>query len=165
MAVHHTHNLARDLRIAFGSYKIRRASNDNNQHVVYCKRGDQSPLVNGGSSNVSISKSPATATKSSSTPKATTTSPWKLAKSYVCLNGLLTLFSTFIHLFSFPQQGNNFFDAWDFYTDSDPTHGAFQPNIIELFFSRWLAGLVDYVDEQTAVCSMIYCVQELKFEF
>jgi len=108
MAVHHTHNLARDLRIAFG---VIRASNDN-QHVVYCKRGDQSPLVNGGSGNVSISSS---ATQSSSTPKATTTatSPWKLFQSY---------------------QGNNFFDAWDFYTDSDPTH-----------------GLVDYIDQQTAM--------------
>lgn len=111
LAVHRTHSLARDLRIAFGGYMVRRASNDS-QHVVYCKRGDQSPLVHGGSGNVSITKSHATATKSSSTPKATTTSPWKLSKSY---------------------QGNNFFDAWDFFTGSDPTH-----------------GLVDYVDEQTA---------------
>lgn len=95
MAVHHTHNLARDLRIAFGGYLTRRASNDN-QHVVYCKRGDQSPLVDGGSGNVSISKSPATATRSSSTPKATSTSSWKLTKSYVCHNEfkLLTLFFT-----------------------------------------------------------------------
>ena len=93
MAVHHTHSLARDLRIAFGGSLIRRASNDN-QRVVYCKRGDQSPLVNGGAGNVSISKNPATATKSSSTPKATVTSPWKLDKSYVCHNGSLTLSST-----------------------------------------------------------------------
>jgi hypothetical protein len=111
MAVHHTHNLARDLRIAFGVYLIPRASSDN-QHVVFCKRGDQSPLLNGGSGNVSISKSPATATHSSSAPKATATSPWKLSTSY---------------------QGNNFFDAWDFFTGSDPTN-----------------GVVDYVDEQTA---------------
>ena len=83
MAVRHTHNLARDLRIAFrvGGNRIR-ASNGN-QNVVYCKRGDQSPLVNGpgGSGNVSSS-----ATRSSSTPKATATatSPWKLFQSYVC---------------------------------------------------------------------------------
>src|ERR1700734_1433984 len=90
MAIRHTHNLASDLRIAFGGYLIRRESSDN-QHVVYCKRGDQSPLLNGGSGgsgNVSAteltSKSHATATHSSSTPKATTTSPWKLDKSYVC---------------------------------------------------------------------------------
>ena len=160
MAIHRTHSLARDLRIAFGGYFIRRADN---QRVVYCKRGDQSPLVDGGSGNVSISKSPATATQSSSTPKSTTTSPWKLFKSYVCHNGLFLIL--YIYFSSFPQHGNNFFDAWDFYTDSDPTHGAFQPNIFGLFFSSWFAGLVNYVDEKTAVCSMIYRVQELKSEF
>jgi hypothetical protein len=96
IAVQHTHNLARDLRIAFG---VIRASNDN-QHVVYCKRGDQSPLVNGGSGNVSISSS-ATSTHSSSKPKATTTatSPWKLFQSYVCRIGAVGLVLYTIHSF------------------------------------------------------------------
>lgn len=84
MAVHHTHNLARDLRIAFG------LSRRDNHNVVYCKRGDQSPLVDGGGSgNIS---GHATATQSSSTPKATTTSPWKLSKSYVCRDEFLILY-------------------------------------------------------------------------
>jgi len=100
-AVRHTHNLARDLRIAFGGILLARASGDI-QQVVYCKRGNQSPLVNGngGSGNVSTTTSgstshPATATQSGSKPTATTTltSPWKLANSYVCYNGSLTSFS------------------------------------------------------------------------
>ena len=125
IAVHHTHNLARDLRIAFGGYFIRRA---NNKRVVYCKRAEQSPLVNGGPvdggpvdggpvdggpANVSSSKSHSTATQSSSTlkptptqssstPKPTPTSPWKLTNSYVRPIGLLTLFSTNIYFSFFP---------------------------------------------------------------
>ena len=94
MAVQHTHNLARDLRIVFNGYFLR-ARNDN-QRVVYCKRGDQSPLVNGGSGNVSSS---ATATQSGSTP--TVTSPWILSKSYVCHNGVAVLV-LYIFIFSFP---------------------------------------------------------------
>jgi len=105
-AVRHTHSLARDLRLVFRGLLIPRASS-NLQPVVYCKRGDQAPLVTGGPGNAT-----ATATKSSSVPTATPTSPWILANSY---------------------QGNNFFDGWDFFTASDPTH-----------------GLVDYVDENTA---------------
>lgn len=97
-AVRRTHNLARDLRIAFGGVLISRASGDA-QHVVYCKRGSQSPFVNGGGSgNVSTATSgvTATATQSGSNPTATTTaaSPWKLANAYVCHNALLTWFST-----------------------------------------------------------------------
>jgi len=102
-AIRHTHSLARDLRLVFDGFLVPRASS-NLQRVVYCKRGDQSPL---------ISSSP-TATTSGSTPTPTPTSPspWILANSY---------------------QGNNFYDGWDFFTGSDPTH-----------------GLVDYVDEDTA---------------
>jgi len=106
-AVRRTHNLARDLRIAFGGVLISRASGDV-QHVVYCKRGSQSPFVNGGggSGNVSTATSgvTATATQSGSNPTATTTaaSPWKLANAY---------------------QGANFFDGWDFFTSPDPTNG------------------------------------------
>jgi len=107
-AVHHTHSLARDLRLVFRGLLIPRASS-NLQPVVYCKRGDQSPFVHG---NASSALPPPTATKSSSAPTASATSPWKLANSY---------------------QGNDFFDGWNFFTASDPTH-----------------GLVDYVDEDTA---------------
>jgi len=107
-AVRQTHNLARDLRIAFGGLLRPRASGDT-QHVVYCKRGNQSPFVVGGSGNVSVTQSggtphPATPTQSGSKPTATTTptAPWKLANSY---------------------QGNNFYTGWDFFTSPDPTHG------------------------------------------
>jgi hypothetical protein len=84
-AVRQTHNLARDLRTVFGGFLIGRSSGDI-QRVVYCKRGDQSPLVNGGSGNVSATDSghPATTTQSNSQPTASATSPWKLANSYVC---------------------------------------------------------------------------------
>jgi len=114
------HNLARDLRTAFGGFLVPRASGDI-QHVVYCKRGNQSPFVNGDgvSGNVSTTTSggtshPTTTTQSGSKPTATTTptSPWKLANSY---------------------QGDNFYDGWDFFTSPDPTH-----------------GIVDFVDQNTA---------------
>lgn len=118
IAVHHTHKLARDLRIAFGGYFIRRTDN---KRVVYCKRAEQLPLINGGPniSFPSLSQSYTTATQTtaarttvarvttssslkptptqSSSPKptpTTPTSPWKLTNSYVCPIGLLTLFST-----------------------------------------------------------------------
>lgn len=113
IAVHHTHKLARDLRIAFGGYFIRRTDN---KRVVYCKRAEQLPLVNGGP-NISFPPFPqsySTATQTtvarvtttqsssrlkptptqSSSPKPTPTSPWKLTNSYVCPIGLLSLFST-----------------------------------------------------------------------
>jgi hypothetical protein len=77
--------------------------------------------------------------------------------------GLISLHNLFVS--SFPQQGNNFFDTWDFFTGSDPTHGAFQPNIIASFFSRWFAGVVDYIDEQTAVRTMIFVSKRIKSEF
>ena len=42
-----------------------------------------------------------------------------------------------LHIFSsFLQQGNKFFDTWDFFTDPDPTHGAFHPSTIGSFFSK-----------------------------
>ena len=81
-AVRQTHNLASDLRTAFTGFLIPRESGDI-QHVVYCKRGEQSPFVNGGSGNISAPKS-ATTTQSGSKPTASATSPWKLADSYVC---------------------------------------------------------------------------------
>ena len=99
IAVHHTHKLARDLRIAFGGYFIRRADS---QRAVYCKRTEQqSPLVNGTPVNVTITKLPPTSTQSGSTSKATPTptSPWKLSKSYVCPVGLLSSFSTYFFFF------------------------------------------------------------------
>lgn len=132
-AVRHTHSLARDLRLVFRGLLIPRASS-NLQPVVYCKRGDQAPLVSGGSGNAS--GLPATATKSGSVPTASAGSPWILANSYVCQNGLLTVCRIHSSLSSFLQQGNDFFDGWDFFTASDPTHGAFEPNIIKLFFFK-----------------------------
>lgn len=101
-AVRQTHNLARDLRIAFRGVLIPRASGDT-QHVVYCRQGTQVPFITKGPGNVTsggTSSFAATSTKSSSepTPTTTPTSPWKLANSYVCYNRLLAFIPSIIFL-------------------------------------------------------------------
>lgn len=48
-AVRHTHNLAQDLRIAFGGMLIPRAAVEQPNHVVYCKSGKQAPFGTGPS--------------------------------------------------------------------------------------------------------------------
>ncbi len=92
-AIWHTHNLAQDLRLAFGTMLVSRASVDQSDHVVYCKSGSQAPFSNsGGNTTSSGSASPtgstgqATSTKSGSSPTSTTTSaasPWNLVESHV----------------------------------------------------------------------------------
>lgn len=122
-AVHRTHNLARDLRVAFGGALASRAVPAKaSNRVVYCKPGKQGVLGGGHSSgggnttsSVGTSRGTATSTKTTATASPTTTSPsspWKVAASFA---------------------GNNFFDGWDFFTGSDPTQ-----------------GIVTYVDENTA---------------
>ena len=90
-AIWHTHNLAQDLRLAFGTMLVSRASVDQSDHVVYCKSGSQAPFSNSGG-NATSSASPtestgqATSTKSGSSPTSTTTSaasPWNLVESHV----------------------------------------------------------------------------------
>jgi len=116
-----THNLAKDLRVAFRGILVPRA--DSREHVVYCKPGKQVHFGggnNGGNTTATasisgISRHPAsTSTNPGSSPTASVlpSSPWKLVNTY---------------------EGTNFFDGWDFFTDPDPT-----------------LGIVDYIDENTA---------------
>ncbi|KDR85293.1 hypothetical protein GALMADRAFT_234074 [Galerina marginata CBS 339.88] len=125
-AARKTHNLAKDLRVAFGGILVPRA--DLSQHVVYCKPGKQVTFGSGTSTTVGSSGN-ATASASgtrhptstssklgsSPTPTSPASSPWRLVNSY---------------------QGSNFFDGWDFFTGGDPTE-----------------GIVDYIDENTARAS------------
>ncbi|KAH8834913.1 glycoside hydrolase family 16 protein [Flagelloscypha sp. PMI_526] len=129
-----THSIAHDLRVAFAGLLVRQASHRKRAKLTrrgqgvlsseYCTiaaknvnntasnegSNTHSP---GGNSDTSDQGPPpsynpsATATTFSDAPppSATATSKasnWKLAESH---------------------QGTSFFDGWDFYTDSDPTHG------------------------------------------
>ncbi|EIW65027.1 uncharacterized protein TRAVEDRAFT_25981 [Trametes versicolor FP-101664 SS1] len=121
--------LAKDLRRAFSGMLYEQELVSTNPQKVYCVSG--SSLTNGSGSNgtsdsssssspsgTSSARSSGTAQHSStaSSPAATSTgsssSPWKVFKSY---------------------QGDTFFDGWDFFTTSDPTHGN-----------------VDFIDRNTA---------------
>ncbi|KAF9458752.1 concanavalin A-like lectin/glucanase domain-containing protein [Collybia nuda] len=129
-AVGHTRSLARDLRVAFGGILVSQP-NPPSQHVVYCRPGRPggSPAItNGGAGNTTTTGTPGTpsgssrpnsgsTTRSSSTrPQPTgkppASSPWKIVQTY---------------------EGESFFNGWDFFTGSDPTH-----------------GIVQYVDQNTA---------------
>ncbi|KAJ7693546.1 concanavalin A-like lectin/glucanase domain-containing protein [Mycena rosella] len=114
-----TTSLARDLRVAFGGVLPRSEA----QHVIYCKNsagslagsasGSAAPSGNssgsgsgsssGRSGSTTKKASTATATGTGSAAGATATSAWHLTQSYA---------------------GSNFFDGWDFWSTSDPTHGA-----------------------------------------
>ncbi|PFH54734.1 glycoside hydrolase family 16 protein [Amanita thiersii Skay4041] len=115
-AVAHTHNLARDLRVAFSGILLSRADGPQKQQVLYCRasgRGGNTNNTDGGSggtnhtahSTVSGSTS-STGTKTSSgssaTPTAPVSSPWKLVETH---------------------KGSSFFDGWSFFVGGDPTHG------------------------------------------
>jgi hypothetical protein len=94
-AVHRTHNLARDLRLAFGGALASRAvSAKASNGVVYCKPRKQGVLGGGHSggggnttSSVGTSRGTATRTKTTTIASPTTTSspssPWKVAASFV----------------------------------------------------------------------------------
>lgn len=124
-AARRTHSLARDLRIVFGGIMPRAVSSSQPGHVVYCKPARQVPLSVGsggvgtrnGTSTLIIgtrtqTTSRPTSTKTGSSSSPSVTSPWKLIDS---------------------RSGSNFFDGWNFFTGSDPTH-----------------GIVDYIDESAA---------------
>jgi len=127
-AIRHTHNLAQDLRVAFGTMLVPRANVDQSDHVVYCKSGMQTPFGSSSSSggNATSAASPTgstgasatTSTKAGSSPTTTATtaaSPWNLVESH---------------------QGQDFFNGWSFFTGADPTN-----------------GIVTYVDQNTATSS------------
>jgi len=99
-AVEHTHNFARDLRIAFGRVSVSRIGtypSTTSQRVVYCKPkqvpfgmnpgvggNNKATTSAGGSSGYPMAS--ATTSSNPSTPTSTTPlpdSPWKLLQSYV----------------------------------------------------------------------------------
>jgi len=104
-AVHHsaarrTHNLARDLRMAFGGILAPRADTGASRHVVYCKPGKQVTFGGGsgggspGNPNSTLSSTLSGASRTSGRPTSTSasskptstipaSSPWKLAESHV----------------------------------------------------------------------------------
>ncbi|KAJ6569681.1 concanavalin A-like lectin/glucanase domain-containing protein [Mycena capillaripes] len=125
-AARQTTTLARDLRVAFGGVLPR---SDGPQHVIYCKNSaalgvdssSSSPSGSGsgsggGASSGGVSghatghatasstkKGSGTGTATGSTPTSTVTSAWQLTQTYA---------------------GSTFFDGWDFWDTSDPTHGV-----------------------------------------
>jgi len=99
-AVEHTHNFARDLRIAFGRVSVSRISTysgTTSQRVVYCKpkqvpfgtnpgaggnnETNTSPVGSSGYPMTSATTSPNPSTPTSTIPLPD--SPWKLSQSYV----------------------------------------------------------------------------------
>jgi len=116
VALMHTRNLARDIRIAFRGILVAQQPSSSSSHTIYCKAG-LGPLAGGGANNTSPSSSlfpsgtSLTGSPTGSLPHsqptgaAATSSPWKLAESH---------------------QGNNFFDGWVFTEGGDPTHGIVQ---------------------------------------
>lgn len=129
-AIWHTHNLAQDLRVAFGTVLISRANVESSDHVVYCKSGSQGPFSS-SEGNATSSASPtestgsagkATSTSAGSSPTSTSTSaasPWNLVESHVRLPVSPMICFTERTL----QQGQDFFNGWSFFTGADPTNG------------------------------------------
>ncbi|KAI4519310.1 hypothetical protein K525DRAFT_258590 [Schizophyllum commune Loenen D] len=122
-AKRHTKQFARDLRVAFGGMVLPRDASEA-QHVLYCKVSSGSSLTSDGDdsdSGTSPSSSghhsgsttkTGTASSASATATSSYNSPWKLKTE---------------------KSGDSFFDGWDFWSTTDPTHGT-----------------VTYVDEDTA---------------
>ncbi|KAJ7139613.1 concanavalin A-like lectin/glucanase domain-containing protein [Mycena epipterygia] len=122
-ATRQTKSLARDLRVAFGGVLPRSDA----QAVIYCKNsasglasdsssgsgsgsgsGGSGSSSGSGSGSGSASSGKASATKGASTVTgsaagASATSAWHLTQTYA---------------------GSDFFDGWDFWDTSDPTHGV-----------------------------------------
>lgn len=91
-AIHRTHNLAHDLRLAFGGALASRAAPAKaSNRVVYCKPRKQGGGHNSGGGNttssVGTSRGTATSTKTTTIASPTTTSPpsspWKVSASFV----------------------------------------------------------------------------------
>jgi hypothetical protein len=96
-AARKTHNLAKDLRVAFNSILPRAVSSSQPRHVVYCKPARQAPFSpgssGGGTNNTSVSLTRTgsstrrpTSTRVGSSPTPTATSSWRLLESHVCLS-------------------------------------------------------------------------------
>jgi len=93
-AARKTHNLAKDLRVAFDSILPRAVSSSQPRHVVYCKPARQAPFSPGGGTNktsVSLTRTGSTTRRPTSTqvgssPTPTATSSWRLLESHVCLS-------------------------------------------------------------------------------
>lgn len=95
-AARKTHNLAKDLRVAFHSILPRAVSSSQPRHVVYCKPARQAPFSpgsSGGGTNTSVSLTRTrsttrrpTSTQVGSSPTPTATSSWRLLESHVCLS-------------------------------------------------------------------------------
>ncbi|KAG7450134.1 uncharacterized protein BT62DRAFT_961746, partial [Guyanagaster necrorhizus] len=120
VALRHTKNIARDLRLAFGSVLVSQQSQvDPQTRFTYCKAGTSSnnntgSSDDGGNSSGNSGHSGSTRTASTSSASATASSfssPYNLVESHA---------------------GTDFFNGWTFWTTSDPTN-----------------GIVDYVDEST----------------
>ncbi|KAJ7275518.1 concanavalin A-like lectin/glucanase domain-containing protein [Mycena haematopus] len=117
-AARQTTSLARDLRVALARVGVLPRS-DAAQSVIFCKNSAQGAVGSAGTSgsgsgsgsgptggaagNGSASGSPSTGTGTAA--GATATSTWHLTQSYA---------------------GSTFFDGWDFWDTSDPTHGTVQ---------------------------------------
>ncbi|KAJ7655288.1 glycoside hydrolase family 16 protein [Mycena polygramma] len=121
-AARQTSSLARDLRVAFGGVLPRSAAPA--QQVIFCKSGGTvqsgassssgsgssggagasgNTSASAGAASGSASKKAATATGTGSAAAATASSAWHLTQTYA---------------------GSTFFDGWEFWDTSDPTHGV-----------------------------------------
>ncbi|KAK0463535.1 concanavalin A-like lectin/glucanase domain-containing protein [Desarmillaria tabescens] len=107
IAIRHTKNIARDLRLAFGALVVSQQTQIVPQmRLTYCQietSSSSDSQLRGGISNGS-SNSSGTRTATSATTSATTfSSPYHLVESH---------------------NGTNFFSGWTFWTTSDPTNGS-----------------------------------------
>ena len=105
VAIKHSSSLARDLRIALGGVFVAQPNSMPTQSV-FCLSNGGGVIVSNG--NGSFSPPSGTSTASSSQPTSTSSvssSPWKPIATY---------------------SGNTFFNGWNFFTGSDPTHGNVQ---------------------------------------
>ena len=145
-ALRHSSGLARDLRIAFrGLGGPARLAVVRSNNKAYCVSSAGLSTSNGTGSNENHSTATPTSTaKGSATATASSTQlNWQLAQSYVRSLSLFSLragrrenfYPGLLLVCNFiPQSGSTFFSGWDFFTGGDPTN-----------------GIVEYVDQQTAV--------------
>lgn len=104
VAIRHSSNLARDLRIAFGGVLLAQPGSPPTQNVYCVSSGGGGVIVSSGNSsslNATSTTSSASPTNTSSVPS----SPWKPIATY---------------------SGSTFFDGWTFFTAADPTNGNVQ---------------------------------------
>ncbi|TFK36778.1 endo-1,3(4)-beta-glucanase [Crucibulum laeve] len=142
-AVRHTHNLARDLRVAFGGILVPRVDSSlSSSPVVYCKPGRQSVLGSpggggggGGGMGTNGGDGGTTGNNTSTASTGSGTSRGATASSTGVVGAKPTGSSSPSSPWKLQQayEGNSFFDGWDFFTGADPTN-----------------GIVEYIDQNTA---------------